>query len=88
MFDTAKHLFTQDGKKLNFFAAWAIAQVVTVGSGILSYPWDTVRRRMMMQSGRKEIMYNNTLDGALEIIKNEVMRAMFKGMFYHHCCWT
>ncbi|EFO90503.1 hypothetical protein CRE_08158 [Caenorhabditis remanei] len=79
MFDTAKMVFTSDGKKLNFFAAWAIAQVVTVGSGILSYPWDTVRRRMMMQSGRKDILYKNTLDCAVKIIKNEGMSAMFKG---------
>lgn len=56
MFDTVKILFAAD-KKLNFFIAWAIAQVVTVSSGILSYPWDTVRRRMMMQSGRKDILY-------------------------------
>lgn len=27
MFDTAKHLFTSGTEKLNFFAAWAIAQV-------------------------------------------------------------
>ncbi|KAE9421236.1 hypothetical protein Angca_004863, partial [Angiostrongylus cantonensis] len=27
MFDTAKYIFTSDGKKLNFFAAWAVAQV-------------------------------------------------------------
>jgi len=79
MFDTAKHLATGDGKKLNFFAAWGIAQVVTIGSGVLSYPWDTVRRRMMMQSGRKDIMYKNTLDCALKIIKNEGPQAMFKG---------
>jgi solute carrier family 25 (adenine nucleotide translocator) protein 4/5/6/31 len=80
MFDTAKSVATGGGKeKLNFFVAWAIAQVVTVTSGILSYPWDTVRRRMMMQSGRKEIMYKNTLDCALKIIKNEGMSAMFKG---------
>jgi len=79
MFDTAKMVFTKEGERLNFFAAWAIAQVVTVGSGVLSYPWDTVRRRMMMQSGRKDILYKNTLDCALKIIKNEGMRAMFKG---------
>jgi solute carrier family 25 (adenine nucleotide translocator) protein 4/5/6/31 len=79
MFDTAKVIFTKDGQKLNFFAAWGIAQVVTIGSGILSYPWDTVRRRMMMQSGRKDILYKNTLDCALKIIRNEGMRAMFKG---------
>ncbi|KAI6203129.1 ADP/ATP translocase [Aphelenchoides besseyi] len=79
MFDTAKMMFTKDGKKLNFFAAWAIAQVVTISSGVLSYPWDTVRRRMMMQSGRKDVLYKNTLDCALKIVKNEGMSAMFKG---------
>lgn len=79
MFDTAKHLATGDGKKLNFFAAWGIAQVVTIGSGVLSYPWDTVRRRMMMQSGRKDIMYKNTLDCAMKIVKNEGPKALFKG---------
>ncbi|MFH4975906.1 hypothetical protein AB6A40_002615 [Gnathostoma spinigerum] len=78
MFDTAKILFSSE-KKLNFFAAWAVAQIVTVGSGILSYPWDTVRRRMMMQSGRKEILYKNTADCAAKIIKNEGINALFKG---------
>ncbi|XGW15712.1 hypothetical protein V3C99_001284 [Haemonchus contortus] len=78
LFDTAKMLLASEGK-LNFFVAWAIAQVVTVGSGILSYPWDTVRRRMMMQSGRKDILYKNTLDCAKKIIKNEGIGAMFKG---------
>jgi len=80
LFDTAKSIATGGGKeKLNFFATWGIAQVVTVGSGILSYPWDTVRRRMMMQSGRKEIMYKNTFDCAVQIVKKEGMSAMFKG---------
>jgi solute carrier family 25 (adenine nucleotide translocator) protein 4/5/6/31 len=78
MFDTAKVIFAAD-KQLNFFMAWAIAQVVTVGSGILSYPWDTVRRRMMMQSGRKDVLYKNTWDCAVKIIRNEGMSAMFKG---------
>lgn len=78
MFDTVKTLFAAD-KKLNFFIAWAIAQVVTVSSGILSYPWDTVRRRMMMQSGRKDILYKNSLDCAVKIIKAEGMTALFKG---------
>jgi len=79
MFDTAKMVVMSDGQKLNFFAAWGIAQVVTVGSGILSYPWDTVRRRMMMQSGRKDILYKNTMDCARKIIADEGVSAMFKG---------
>merc|ERR1711934_766761 len=48
MFDTGKAMFLKDA---NFFVKWAYAQVVTVSAGILSYPLDTVRRRLMMQSG-------------------------------------
>ncbi|VDO77943.1 hypothetical protein V3C99_008933 [Haemonchus contortus] len=79
MFDTIKYHLASEGKKLNFFAAWALAQIVTVSSGIMSYPWDTVRRRMMMQSGRSDVLYKNTLDCALKIIRNEGLKAMFKG---------
>ena len=32
MFDTAKMVMTSDGKKLNFFAAWGIAQVRSIDS--------------------------------------------------------
>jgi solute carrier family 25 (adenine nucleotide translocator) protein 4/5/6/31 len=78
MFDTAKMVLASE-KKLNFFAAWAVAQVVTVGSGILSYPWDTIRRRMMMQSGRKELLYKNTWHCTVTIFKTEGWRAFFKG---------
>lgn len=82
-FDTAKNMLTNDPKKTNFFVAWMIAQVVTTGSGILSYPFDTVRRRMMMQSGRKggDIMYKGTLDCWAKIAKNEGGSAFFKGAF-------
>ncbi|GMT21039.1 hypothetical protein PFISCL1PPCAC_12338, partial [Pristionchus fissidentatus] len=73
MYDTA-----MDGKKLNFFAPWGIIQDVTVRSGILSYPWDIVRRRMMMQSDRKKLLYKNTLGCVIKIIKNKDMPAMFK----------
>lgn len=78
-YDTVKGVVTKDGQKLNFFVAWAVAQVVTVSSGILSYPWDTVRRRMMMQSGRKDILYKNTLDCWKKIAQQEGSRAFFKG---------
>jgi len=78
-FDTIKALLASGDKKVNFFVAWAVAQVVTVCSGISSYPWDTVRRRMMMQSGRKDILYKNTWDCAVKIVKNEGPKAMFKG---------
>jgi len=76
-YDTGKAFITTD----NFFVMWAFAQVVTVCSGILSYPLDTVRRRLMMQSGRKggDIQYTGTMDCFVKIAKNEGTKAFFKG---------
>lgn len=60
-----------------------VFQAVTTFAGITSYPFDTVRRRMMMQSGRGkgDIMYKNTLDCWVKIFKNEGGTAFFKGAF-------
>jgi solute carrier family 25 (adenine nucleotide translocator) protein 4/5/6/31 len=79
-YDTARGSLP-DPKNSPFIVNFAIAQVVTICSGILSYPFDTVRRRMMMQSGRAkaDIMYKNTLDCWVKIGKQEGSRAFFKG---------
>lgn len=42
-----------DPKNTHIVVSWMIAQSVTAVAGLVSYPFDTVRRRMMMQSGRK-----------------------------------
>jgi len=80
-FDTGKVLLFEDPKKANFFAMWAFAQVVTVGAGIASYPLDTVRRRLMMTSGKKgaDVMYTGTMDCFRKIYKDEGGKAFFKG---------
>jgi solute carrier family 25 (adenine nucleotide translocator) protein 4/5/6/31 len=50
-YDTLKRvLFT--GKDTSILFKFFIAQIVTGVSGLMSYPLDTVRRRLMMQSGR------------------------------------
>jgi len=79
LYDTAKGMTG----KTNIFVSWMIAQCVTTVSGIISYPFDTVRRRLMMQSGRKggEVMYKGTLDCWKKIAKNEGGGAFFKGAF-------
>ena len=43
-------VFGDQAKKANVFAKWAVAQTVTVAAGVISYPFDTVRRRLMMQA--------------------------------------
>ena len=51
LYDTAKGVLFEDEKNANFIAKWAVAQAVTAAAGVLSYPFDTVRRRLMMQVG-------------------------------------
>ncbi|RKP10602.1 ADP/ATP translocase [Thamnocephalis sphaerospora] len=80
-FDTAKSMLIKDPKKATFWQNWAIAQVVTTGAGIISYPFDTVRRRMMMQAGRGEILYTSTMDCWRKLAAAEGYRAFFKGAF-------
>jgi solute carrier family 25 (adenine nucleotide translocator) protein 4/5/6/31 len=81
-FDTAKGMLPNP-KTTPFLVSWAIAQTVTTVAGIVSYPFDTVRRRMMMQSGRgkSDMMYKNTMDCWAKIYKNEGGNAFFKGAF-------
>jgi len=76
-YDTAKKsVFTKDTHVLMKFLA---AQIITGISGLVSYPLDTVRRRLMMQSGRKDVMYTGTLDCFRKIAANEGPKAFFKG---------
>lgn len=81
-FDTAKGMLP-DPKNTPFLISWAIAQTVTTVAGIVSYPFDTVRRRMMMQSGRKkaDVVYKNTMHCWGVIYKSEGGAAFFKGAF-------
>jgi len=82
LFDTCKGMLP-DPKNTPLIVSFVIAQIVTTVSGITSYPFDTVRRRLMMQSGRKkgDIMYKGTLDAWAKIAKNEGPKAFFKGAF-------
>ncbi|KAF5305251.1 hypothetical protein FQR65_LT18743 [Abscondita terminalis] len=81
-YDTAKGILP-DPKNTPIVVSWAIAQTVTTIAGIVSYPFDTVRRRMMMQSGRKktEILYKSTMHCWATIAKTEGGAAFFKGAF-------
>ncbi|KZC04799.1 PREDICTED: ADP,ATP carrier protein-like [Dufourea novaeangliae] len=79
-YDTSKGLLP-DPKNTPLYITFLIAQVVTTVAGIISYPFDTVRRRMMMQSGlsKSEMLYKNTLDCWVKTAKTEGVGAFFKG---------
>ncbi|XP_076170811.1 ADP,ATP carrier protein-like [Ptiloglossa arizonensis] len=79
-YDTSKSMLP-DPKNTPLYITFLIAQALTTVAGIISYPFDTVRRRMMMQSGlsKTEIMYKNTLDCWIKTAKAEGVTAFFRG---------
>ncbi|XP_005991360.1 ADP/ATP translocase 4 [Latimeria chalumnae] len=79
-YDTIKGLLPNP-KTTPFIVSFLIAQVVTTFSGVLSYPFDTIRRRLMMQSGETERQYKGTIDCFNKILKQEGPKAFFRGAF-------
>ena len=65
----------------SFATKFAIAQSVAAVSVSIAYPFDTVRRRLMMMSGEGEKMYKGTADCWKKIAKDEGMAAFYKGNF-------
>jgi len=59
---------------LSFLLGWG----VTITSGLMSYPIDTIRRRMMMTSG-SAVKYKGSIDCGMQILKNEGFMSMMKG---------
>jgi solute carrier family 25 (adenine nucleotide translocator) protein 4/5/6/31 len=60
---------------------FACAQTAALAAAYASYPFDTVRRRLQMQSEKpqSEWLYKGTLDCFGKIMKDEGAAAMFKG---------
>ena len=78
-YDTLRDVALSDPKNAPVWQKWLVAQTVTTLAGVISYPFDTVRRRMMMQAGRKDILYKSTLHCWGKILKDEGPYAFFKG---------
>jgi solute carrier family 25 (adenine nucleotide translocator) protein 4/5/6/31 len=76
LYDSLKPLLLGEnpGVMASFLLGWA----VTITSGLMSYPIDTIRRRMMMTSGGA-VKYKNSMDCAAQILKNEGFMSMMKG---------
>jgi solute carrier family 25 (adenine nucleotide translocator) protein 4/5/6/31 len=83
VFDTLKALnpWKNDRGPVGLFSKFCIAQFTAILAGFISYPFDTVRRRLQMQAEKpkEQWLYNGTMDCAVKIVKDEGIGAMFKG---------
>ena len=66
---------------LRAVSKFACAQVSAISAGYASYPFDTVRRRLQMQSEKpkEEWVYSGTVDCFQKIMRDEGVAALFKG---------
>jgi len=75
LFDTIRPMLPENAP---FIVTFGVGYAVTVSAGLMSYPIDTIRRRMMMTSGQA-VKYSGSLDCASQILRNEGFMSMMKG---------
>jgi len=73
--------YKADRGLIGLASKFAIAQCTAITAGYASYPFDTIRRRLQMQSEKPkdQWLYKGTADCFSQIMKNEGVGAMFKG---------
>merc|ERR1712070_557776 len=83
LYDTASQAnpYKKDKGIMGILSKFAIAQCVAITAGYASYPFDTIRRRLQMQSEKPkdQWLYKGTTDCLAKICKDEGVTALFKG---------
>lgn len=83
LYDTgaARNPWKNDHGALGVISKFGIAQLTAITAGYASYPFDTVRRRLQMQSEkpREQWQYQGPTDCLKKILKEEGTSALFKG---------
>jgi len=82
-FDILQSVLFKDPSQTSLPVKWMIAQSVHMAAVSVSYPFDTVRRRMMLQSGQPKHLrtYRNSLHCWASITRNEGLKAFYHGMY-------
>jgi solute carrier family 25 (adenine nucleotide translocator) protein 4/5/6/31 len=75
LYDTLKPILL--GPDAGIMLSFLLGYGVTVTSGLISYPVDTIRRRMMMTSG-EAVKYKSAMDCMFQIIRNEGTLALYR----------
>jgi len=83
LYDTlaSQNPYKKDKGLMGVASKFAVAQFTAISAGYASYPMDTVRRRLQMQSEKpvEEWIYKGTMDCFKKIIAEEGVTSLFKG---------
>lgn len=79
IYDSLKPIVLVGPFQDNFFASFLLGWGVTTVSGVCAYPFDTLRRRLMLTSGQP-VKYRNAMHAFHEIVRLEGFRALFRGV--------
>jgi solute carrier family 25 (adenine nucleotide translocator) protein 4/5/6/31 len=83
MYDSlsAMNPYKKDKGAFALMTKFGIAQATAITAGYASYPFDTVRRRLQMQSElpKDQWLYKGSMDCLVKVAKEEGMTAIFKG---------
>jgi len=74
--------YKEDKGAMGMVAAFVAAQVARNAVMPFNYPFDTVRRRVMLESEKapEDRIYKSSLDCARKVLANEGLAGMYKGM--------
>ncbi|ODV96041.1 hypothetical protein PACTADRAFT_49460 [Pachysolen tannophilus NRRL Y-2460] len=78
LYDSIKPVILVGPLEGSFLGSFALGWTVTTAASTVSYPLDTVRRRMMMTSGQA-VKYKGAFDAFSKIVAAEGVSSLFKG---------
>ena len=76
-YDTAKVVYFNS--ETSTFTKLIFAQVCVFLAEGIAYPTDTVKRQLMLQSGREKVQYKGTIDCILDIWRKQGIRGFWRG---------
>jgi solute carrier family 25 (adenine nucleotide translocator) protein 4/5/6/31 len=77
VYDSGKPMVLKD--KDLFIKKFLFAQCCVIFSETISYPTDTVKRMLMLQSARKDVMYNGVVDCCTKVWQKDGIKGFWRG---------
>lgn len=79
LFDTGRHLWFKDPQKTDMFLFYGFAATVSAFSSVVLYPFDLIRRRLIVQQGRSNKLFNTAVDCAKHTFIHEGYQGFYRG---------